>query len=148
WRHSRAFSRRSAPHVRHPPTAFIRLSANPGPRPQRIGRWTLREGVLASHWVTPTRSFNTRPKGAGGRVRRPARCRAPLLISSSNYPNTDTGAVPGRHHAASILGKAEQPVRSFAVFQTAVDQRARPTCIVTGYAAPKRDIRQTTSDLV
>jgi hypothetical protein len=49
---------------------------------------------------------------------------------------------------ASILGKAEHPVRSLTVFQTAVDQRARPACIVTRYAAHKRDIRKTASELV
>src|SRR5258708_40059496 len=49
---------------------------------------------------------------------------------------------------ASFLGEAKQTVRSLAVFQTAVDQRARPTCVVIGYAANKRDIGQTSSDLV
>jgi hypothetical protein len=60
---NRASSKGSVPQVRHAVTAVIRPSANPGPQrlqgPQRIGRWTLQEGLLASQWVMPTRSFET-----------------------------------------------------------------------------------------
>jgi hypothetical protein len=74
------------------------------------------------------------------------RCRAPTLVSSGSYAH-GVGAVLGTRHATSILGKAKQPVRSLAVFQTTVEQRARPAGVIIGYAAQKRDVRQTTRDL-